>query len=163
MGSKLSGALKILHLQQFSCCILWSNIEQFKNILKRCKYWLILILMYFHQCYYLKVLHTTKKKINSIEGEYKISKLLWSEYTSTWNWTVSCMAPRCTGMWGALATSPPSGPNIAHEKSRRSCVQLNEKTYNWPWPSKMTVLKKMITDCVFINRYEKHLCLYEIP
>lgn len=112
--------------------------------------------MYFHQCYYLKVLHTTKKKINSIEGEYKISKLLWSEYTSTWNWTVSCMAPRCTGMWGALATSPPSGPNIAHEKSRRSCVQLNEKTHNWPWPFKMSV-ENTITDCVFINRWKTYV------
>lgn len=137
MGSKLSGALKILHFEQFSCCILWSNIEKFKIILKRCKNWSILIIMYFHQCYNLKVPHTTKKKLIQYR-ESKISKLLWSEYTSTWNWTVSCMAPRCTGMWGALATSPPSGPNIAHEKSRRSCVQLNEKTYNWPWPSKMT-------------------------
>lgn len=61
MGSKLSGALKILHFEQFSCFILWSNIEQFNNVLKRCKYWSILIIMYFHQCYYLKVPHTTNK------------------------------------------------------------------------------------------------------
>lgn len=88
--------------------------------------------------------------------ESKISKLLWSEYTSTWNWTVSCMAPRWTGMWGALATSPPSGPNIAHEKSRRSCVQLNEKTHNWPWPFKMSV-ENTITDCVFINRWKTYV------
>ena len=32
------------------------------------------------------------------------------------------MAPRCTGRWGALATRDPSGPNIAHEKSRRSLI-----------------------------------------
>lgn len=40
----------------------------------------------------------------------------------TWNCTVSCMAPRCTGMWGALETSPPSGPKRAQEKSRRSLM-----------------------------------------
>ena len=40
----------------------------------------------------------------------------------TWYWTVSCMAPRWTGMWGALATRPPSGPNMAHEKSSRSLM-----------------------------------------
>lgn len=40
----------------------------------------------------------------------------------TWNCTVSCMAPRCTGMWGALDTSPPSGPKRAQEKSRRSLM-----------------------------------------
>lgn len=161
MGSKLSGALNILHFEQFSCCILWSNIEQFKNILKRCKYWSILII--YNVLSSMLLSQGAPYHQFNRSRESKISKLLWSEYTSTWNWTVSCMAPRWTGMWGALATSPPSGPNIAHEKSRRSWVQLNEKTYNWPWPSKMTVLKKMITDCVFINRYEKHLCLYEIP
>mmetsp|Transcript_20861 Transcript_20861/g.53061 ORF Transcript_20861/g.53061 Transcript_20861/m.53061 type:complete len:213 (+) Transcript_20861:1729-2367(+) len=32
------------------------------------------------------------------------------------------MAPRCTGRCGALATRPPSGPNSAHEKSRRSLM-----------------------------------------
>lgn len=40
----------------------------------------------------------------------------------TWNCTVSCMAPRCTGMWGALETRPPSGPKRAQEKSRRSLM-----------------------------------------
>lgn len=46
-----------------------------------------------------------------------------SKYTvPTWYWTVSCMAPRWTGMWGALDTSPPSGPNTAQEKSRRSLM-----------------------------------------
>lgn len=40
----------------------------------------------------------------------------------TWYWTVSCIAPRWTGMCGALATRPPSGPNNAHEKSRRSLM-----------------------------------------
>lgn len=33
---------------------------------------------------------------------------------------VSCIAPRWTGMCGAFATSPPSWPNMAHEKSKRS-------------------------------------------
>mmetsp|Transcript_294 Transcript_294/g.1368 ORF Transcript_294/g.1368 Transcript_294/m.1368 type:complete len:216 (+) Transcript_294:1007-1654(+) len=36
--------------------------------------------------------------------------------------TVSLMAPRCTGTCGAFATKPPSGPNSAHEKSRRSLM-----------------------------------------
>lgn len=44
----------------------------------------------------------------------------WSAHGLTWYWTVSCMAPRWTGMWGALDTRPPSGPNTAHEKSSRS-------------------------------------------
>lgn len=34
--------------------------------------------------------------------------------------TACCIAPRCTGMWGALATNPPSGPNKAQEKSSLS-------------------------------------------
>ena len=29
----------------------------------------------------------------------------------SWKATADCMAPRCTGRWGALATRPPSGPN----------------------------------------------------
>lgn len=37
-----------------------------------------------------------------------------------WYCTDSCIAPRCTGMCGAFETNPPSGPKIAHEKSRRS-------------------------------------------
>ena len=32
----------------------------------------------------------------------------------------SLIAPRCTGMCGALATSPPAASNTAHEKSSRS-------------------------------------------
>ena len=32
------------------------------------------------------------------------------------------MAPRWTGMWGALDTRPPSGPNTAQEKSSRSLI-----------------------------------------
>lgn len=32
------------------------------------------------------------------------------------------MAPRWTGIWGALETKPPSGPNTAQEKSRRSLM-----------------------------------------
>lgn len=43
----------------------------------------------------------------------------------TWNCTVSCMAPRWTGMWGALDTKPPSGPNTAQEKSRRSFILVD--------------------------------------
>lgn len=48
----------------------------------------------------------------------------------TWYWTVSCMAPRWTGMWGALDTRPPSGPNTAQEKSRRS-LMLVEMEVLW--------------------------------
>lgn len=40
------------------------------------------------------------------------------------------MAPRWTGMWGALDTKPPSGPNTAHEKSRRS-LMLVEMEVLW--------------------------------
>ena len=40
----------------------------------------------------------------------------------TWNLLASDMAPRWTGRWGALATREPSGPNRAHEKSRRSLM-----------------------------------------
>lgn len=40
----------------------------------------------------------------------------------TWNCTVSCMAPKCTGIWGAFETRPPSGPKRAQEKSRRSLM-----------------------------------------
>eukprot|EP00962_Isochrysis_galbana_P000491 scaffold144_cov132-Isochrysis_galbana.AAC.2 len=36
--------------------------------------------------------------------------------------TASCIAPRCTGMWGALATSPPCGSKMAQEKSSRSLM-----------------------------------------
>ena len=43
----------------------------------------------------------------------------------TWYWTVSCIAPRCTGIWGALATKPPSGPNNAQEKSSRSLMLVD--------------------------------------
>lgn len=39
-----------------------------------------------------------------------------------WYCTVSCIAPKWTGMWGALETNPPSGPKTAHEKSRRSLM-----------------------------------------
>ena len=39
---------------------------------------------------------------------------------STWNFTADCIAPRWTGMWGALATRPPSRVKRAQEKSRRS-------------------------------------------
>lgn len=48
----------------------------------------------------------------------------------TWYWTVSCMAPRWTGMCGALDTKPPSGPNTAQEKSRRS-LMLVEMEVLW--------------------------------
>ncbi len=41
---------------------------------------------------------------------------------NTWKRTASDMAPRWTGRWGALATSAPSGPNMAQEKSRRSLM-----------------------------------------
>ena len=37
------------------------------------------------------------------------------------------MEPRWTGIWGALATRPPSGPNMAHEKSSRSCERSQMK------------------------------------
>jgi len=37
----------------------------------------------------------------------------------------SCIAPRWTGMWGALATKPPSGPNKAQEKSSRSLMLVD--------------------------------------
>lgn len=39
-----------------------------------------------------------------------------------WYCTVSCIAPKCTGMWGAFETRPPSGPKTAHEKSSRSLM-----------------------------------------
>lgn len=32
------------------------------------------------------------------------------------------MDPKCTGMWGALETKPPSEPNKAHEKSNLSFI-----------------------------------------
>ena len=41
---------------------------------------------------------------------------------SIWYRTVLCMAPKWTGMWGALDTSPPSGPNKAQEKSNLSLM-----------------------------------------
>ena len=39
------------------------------------------------------------------------------------------MEPRWTGIWGALATRPPSGPNIAQEKSSRSCEERQNVTW----------------------------------
>lgn len=48
----------------------------------------------------------------------------------TWYCTVSCIAPRWTGMCGALETKPPSGPNTAQEKSRRS-LMLVEMEVLW--------------------------------
>ena len=41
---------------------------------------------------------------------------------SIWNRTAALIAPRCTGMYGACATSPPVGEKRAHEKSRRSLM-----------------------------------------
>lgn len=35
------------------------------------------------------------------------------------------MAPKCTGIWGAFDTSPPSGPNNAQEKSKRSLILVD--------------------------------------
>lgn len=66
--------------------------------------------------------------ITKIKQEYEINvwQLLHLSFWNyiynllTWYCTVSCIAPRCTGICGALATSPPSGPNIAQEKSNRS-------------------------------------------
>ena len=42
----------------------------------------------------------------------------------------SCMAPRCTGMCGALATRPPSGAKSAQLKSSRS-LMLVEMAVRW--------------------------------
>jgi len=57
---------------------------------------------------------------------YNITFLNWivnkNKSKTTWYWTASCIAPRCTGIWGALDTNPPSGPNNAHEKSKRSLM-----------------------------------------
>lgn len=35
------------------------------------------------------------------------------------------MAPKCTGIWGAFDTKPPSGPNNAQEKSKRSLILVD--------------------------------------
>ena len=40
----------------------------------------------------------------------------------TWYLTASCIEPKCTGKWGALAIKLPSGPKIAHEKSSLSFI-----------------------------------------
>ena len=45
-----------------------------------------------------------------------------TQHLLAWYLTASDIAPRCTGRWGALATRDPSGPNRAHEKSRRSLM-----------------------------------------
>lgn len=37
-----------------------------------------------------------------------------------WYLTASCIDPKCTGKWGALATKFPYGSNRAHEKSSLS-------------------------------------------
>ena len=57
---------------------------------------------------------------------------LFETYTLTWYCTVSCIAPRWTGMCGALATRPPSLPNIVQEicpylilYSFLHCTQVN--------------------------------------
>jgi len=34
----------------------------------------------------------------------------------------TCIAPKWTGIWGAFDTKPPSSPNSAHEKSKRSLI-----------------------------------------
>ena len=47
----------------------------------------------------------------------------------TWYLMVSCIAPKWTGIWGAFATNPPSGPNIAQEKSKRSWKSQNLSTF----------------------------------
>uniref|UniRef100_A0A6B0UJ01 Putative secreted protein n=1 Tax=Ixodes ricinus TaxID=34613 RepID=A0A6B0UJ01_IXORI len=63
-----------------------------------------------------------------------------------WYCTASCMAPRWTGMCGALHTRPPSGPNKAHEKSSRSLMFVE-----------MAVLCKILPICsaMLMNRCEK--------
>ena len=43
-------------------------------------------------------------------------------HRSSCHLTVLLIAPRCTGTCGALATRPPSGPNNAQLKSRRSLM-----------------------------------------
>ena len=52
-----------------------------------------------------------------------------SPWRPIWYWTVSCIAPKCTGIWGALATRPPLGPNKAQEKSRRSYSMIKKKEH----------------------------------
>ena len=60
-------------------------------------------------------------------------------YCVTWYCTVSCIAPRWTGICGALATKPPSGPNRAQEKSNLS--------YN------------NITACIKVHSQIIHVCI----
>mmetsp|Transcript_856 Transcript_856/g.2500 ORF Transcript_856/g.2500 Transcript_856/m.2500 type:complete len:288 (+) Transcript_856:1618-2481(+) len=49
---------------------------------------------------------------------------------ASWALTVSDMAPRWTGTWGAFATRPPSAAKRAHEKSRRS-LMFTELAVRW--------------------------------
>lgn len=68
------------------------------------------------------LVHTMSYHLLITSNNGQTAKLLPSTWhcVCTCHWTVSCIAPRCTGMCGALATSPPSGPNNAQEKSSRS-------------------------------------------
>ena len=74
--------------------------------------------------------------------------------------TASCIAPRWTGMWGALATRPPSGPNSAQEKSSRSCchgdiTECNVTSHLKPESCMQYLTLMLVEMAVLCNTLEK--------
>jgi hypothetical protein len=46
-----------------------------------------------------------------------------------YHFTASCIDPRCTGKWGALATREPSGAKRAQEKSNLSLILVEHEVF----------------------------------